>query len=709
MRQDELTRSTAYAWLLMLISLLTVVLASHGVAAETAVVPSQKRPIALDDYFAIRSVGAPAVSPDGGGVVYVVSQPDQVKDTTVSTLWFVELEGAVPRQLTHGQDTVSSPMFSPDGSLVSFITDRSGAAWGIDEEVAERDQVYAMSLAGGEAFPLTSVDGGVRAYRWSPDGDRLAVVSMPPKTGPQENDAGRAVPIVVTRLKHKYDGIGYLDERTTRIYDVPVEEAIQSRGERFGEARLISDAAYDSGAPSFSPDGRSIAYSSNRTSEPDSNMNTDIWTVELESGETVRLSDYPGADSRPVFSPDGEWIAYINADPDWSMYPTPRLMVMPAAGGDPRNLTGHLDRWAGGAPVWAPDSRSVYMTLNDEGRDPLVQIGLDAKVTRVLEGNVGSAAVVGNRLFLRYTKPDRPAEIYTASRRRVPIADTELTDLSRTNAEHFAGLEFNAAESLWFESADGTRVHSWLLKPPGFEPSNNYPLILWIHGGPVGQFTDGFNLTPQYLAAQGYVVLMVNPRGSSGYGEEFSRAIFADWGGPDYEDVMAGVDAVIEAGYVDPQRMGVGGYSYGGILTNYVIVKTDWFKGAISAASDADYYGAFGTDDWGIYWIHEFGEPWDNIDLYRRVSPTTYIKNAVTPTLFIHGGNDYRDPLTQSEQMYLSLRVLGVDTGLIVYPGQSHGLGPPSYETDLLRRYKLWFDKYVKGESVDPLYAGFGE
>ena len=311
--------------------------------------------------------------------------------------------------------------------------------------------------------------------------------------------------------------------------------------------------------------------------------------------------------------------------------------------------------------------------------------------------------------MFRYTRNDRPAEVYSAPADDGPIPNEALVNVSAANEDHVASLDFNASDGIWFESGDGTPIHAWLLKPPGFDPARQYPFILWIHGGPVGQFTDGFNLTHQYLAALGYVVLLVNPRGSSGYGEEFSRAIFADWGGPDYEDVMAGVDAVLELGYVDPDRMGVGGYSYGGILTNYVIVKTDRFKGAISAAGDADYYGAFGTDDWGIYWIHEFGEPWDNLDLYRRVSPSTYIKNAVTPTLFIHGREDYRDPLTQSEQLYLSLRVLGVETALIVYPGQSHGFGVPSYEVDRLRRYGMWFDKYVKGEAVDPLYQGFSQ
>jgi dipeptidyl aminopeptidase/acylaminoacyl peptidase len=592
--------------------------------------------------------------------------------------------------------------------MISFVSSRSGSAWGIDDEVASRGQVYVMPLSGGEAYPITEIEGGVRAYRWSPDGTRLAVVSMPPKEKPQENEAGRAVPIVVTRLKHKYDGIGYLDDRTTQIFDVPVARALESLGAHRDSAKLLTDAAYDSSSPSFSPDGDWIAYESNRTVEPDANMNTDIWKVNLATGETLRVTDYGGPDGSPVFSPDGNWIAYTTADPDWSMYPTPRVMVVPASGGEPHNLTGHLDRWVQRAPVWAPDSRSIYVTLDDEGRSPLVQVDMDGNVSRVLEGNVGPASVAGGRLALRFTKPDRPAEIYIADRTRLPIAEFDLVELSRANAEHFAGLDLSAPESLWFDAPDGTPIHAWLLKPPGFDPARRCPLILWIHGGPVGQFTDGFSFTTRYLAAQGYVVLMVNPRGSSGYGEEFSRAIFADWGGPDYDDVMAGVDAVIDQGYVNPEQLGVGGYSYGGILTNYVIVKTDRFKGAISAASDADYYGAFGTDDWGIYWIHEFGEPWDNIDLYRHVSPITYIKDAVTPTLFIHGGRDYRDPLTQSEQMYLSLRVLGVETGLIVYPGQSHGIGPPSYRTDLLRRYALWFDKYVKGEDVDPLYHGFG-
>jgi dipeptidyl aminopeptidase/acylaminoacyl peptidase len=688
--------------------LMTAVILSPGVVHVYAAA-SQLRVLSLEDYYEVKSVGAPVISPNGDSIVYVVSQAHRDTDATVTTLWRAGVDDGTPRAFTHGRDSVSAPAFSPDGSMISFISDRPGSAWAIPDDMASRGQVYVMPLSGGEAFPVTEIEGGVRAYRWSPDGTRLAVLSMPPKAMPLKNEARRAVPIVVTRLKHKYDGVGYLDDRTTQIFDVPVAQVIKSLGVRRGSTKRLTDAAYDSSSPSFSPDGEWIAYESNRTAEPDANMNTDIWKVSLATGETLRVTDYGGAEGSPVFSPDGKWIAFISTDPDWSMYPTPRVMVVPASGGKARNLTGHLDRWVQRALVWAPDSGSIYVGLDDEGRSPLVQVDLDGGVVRVLEGNVGAMAVAGDRLALRYTKPERPAEIYTADRTRRPLVEGDLIELSRANTEHFAGFDLNTPESLRFESADGTPIHAWLLKPPGFDPATRYPLILWIHGGPVEQFTDGFSFTTQYLAAQGYVVLLVNPRGSSGYGEEFSRAIFADWGGPDYDDVMAGVDAVIGQGFVDPERLGVGGYSYGGILTNYVIVKTDRFKGAISAASDANYYGAFGTDDWGIYWIHEFGEPWDNIDVYRRVSPITYIKKAVTPTLFIHGGSDYRDPLNQSEQMYLSLRVLGVETGLIVYPGQSHGIEPPSYRTDLLRRYALWFDKYVKGEAVDPLYPGFGQ
>ncbi len=665
--------------------------------------------ISLHEYYALRSVGGPAVSPDGNSVVYTTTRADQATDTTATTLWIADVDGGNSRRLTHGGSSVSSPAFSPNGHMISFISSRDASAWGMDGEMAARGQVYVMPLGGGEAFPVSEVPGGVRSYLWSPDGSRLAVVSMPPKDGPQANAAGTTNPIVVTRLKHKYDGLGYLDDRRTIIYDVPATAALESVGMQRTPARELTDAAYDSSSPSFSPDGSWIAFASNRTVEPDDNMNTDIWKVEVSSGRTERVTAYEGGDRSPTFSPNGEWLAYISSDPEWSMYPTPRVMLVPTAGGTPRDLSGHLDRQAG-APVWAPDSRSVYTTLTDEGHNPLVRIDLDGEVTRTVEGNVRSVVPTRDgRLVFRYTRNDRPAEVYSAPADDGPIPNEALVNVSAANEDHVASLDFNASDGIWFESGDGTPIHAWLLKPPGFDPARQYPFILWIHGGPVGQFTDGFNLTHQYLAALGYVVLLVNPRGSSGYGEEFSRAIFADWGGPDYEDVMAGVDAVLELGYVDPDRMGVGGYSYGGILTNYVIVKTDRFKGAISAAGDADYYGAFGTDDWGIYWIHEFGEPWDNLDLYRRVSPSTYIKNAVTPTLFIHGREDYRDPLTQSEQLYLSLRVLGVETALIVYPGQSHGFGVPSYEVDRLRRYGMWFDKYVKGEAVDPLYQGFSQ
>jgi dipeptidyl aminopeptidase/acylaminoacyl peptidase len=286
----------------------------------------------------------------------------------------------------------------------------------------------------------------------------------------------------------------------------------------------------------------------------------------------------------------------------------------------------------------------------------------------------------------------------------MPLGGGSPANLSRVNEALFTTLGIPPAENIRYKSVDGTPVEGWIVKPPDFDPSKKYPLILRIHGGPVDQFTDSFSFEHQYLASLGYVVLFTNPRGSSGYGEAFCRAIFADWGNKDYEDVMAGVDHVQSLGFVDEKRMGVGGWSYGGILTNYIITKNTRFAAAISGASEADMFSAFGYDDLQRWWVSELGHPWDQGELYRKLSPIYHVAKVKTPTLVMCGEKDFRCPLPQSEQLYLALKTLGKETALIIYPGQSHSIRRPSYEVDRYRRYGYWYDKFLKGSTVDPTY-----
>jgi dipeptidyl aminopeptidase/acylaminoacyl peptidase len=682
-------------------SIRPIVLSAFAVLALATASAAQTRPLELDDWYALKSVGGLAVAPDGRTAAFVIREIDKDKDERLTSLWRVAAAGGAPERLTW-EASVSDPQFSPDGRYLAFVSDRFIERIGTKKEVAERGQVWVLPLGGGEAFPLTAIAAGVDSFRWSPDGKRLALLSRDPREEPEKKDAP-ALPIVVTRLQHKRDGSGYLDLRRRHIYTADVESALGSPGSTATAAQLTR-GPYDDADIAWSPDAKRIAFSSNRTDEPDANENSDIWLVDAGGGEPRRVTDDPGSDGSPEWSPDGQSIAYVHMPLDPPVYATPRVKVIAASGGTPRDLTGPFDRHVAGQPRWSADGASVFVTLEDEGRTPLVRVTLAGQKTVVDAGDVGEFEVRRDVVIAMKTTPARPYELYV-----LPLAGGSGRRLTEVHEPLFKQLEFSVAEDIHYESADGTPIEGWVVKPPRFDEARKYPLILRIHGGPVGQYTDAFDFEHQYLASLGYVVVFTNPRGSNGYGEAFCKAIFADWGNKDFEDVVAGVDHVIKQGYVDPKKLGVGGWSYGGILTNYVITKTTRFAAAISGASETDMFSAFGTDDLHLWWVRELGYPWRNLDLYRRLSPIMDVEKISTPTLLMVGDRDYRVPLPQSEQMYLALKTLKRQTGLIIYPGQSHGISRPSYQIDRYRRYGLWYDKYLKGENVDPLYERWPE
>ena len=478
---------------------------------------------------------------------------------------------------------------------------------------------------------------------------------------------------------------------------------------RIAISKTLTSGPHDDGDPAWAPDGRSIAFSSNRSKDPDENDNTDIWVVDAQGGEPRRLTNDQGSDDNPVFSPDGQRIAYVHMPENPPIYATPRVQIIPVSSSAPvaapRDITGKLDRHVSGAPRWASDGKSVYTALVDSGRTPLVQVTLDGARTTVHDGDVSDFEIAGDHAVLTASTPTRPDEILA-----VPLTGSQAARaLTRVNEDVLSKLDFKPAEEVHFKSADGTPIEGWVIKPPGFDSKTSYPLILRIHGGPVSQYTDSFYFEHQYLASLGYVVLITNPRGSNGYGEAFCRAIFADWGNKDYQDVMAGVDHLLTTGYIDAKKLGVGGWSYGGIMTNYTITKTTRFAAATSGAGAVDMFSNFGTDDLRLWWIRELGLPWRNLDLYRKLSPLMSIEKVTTPTLIMVGDRDYRVPLPQSEQLYVALRSLGKPAALVVYPEQSHGISRPSYQVDRFRRYGLWYDKYILGKDVDPTYERWKE
>ncbi len=676
-----------------------VAFAAQGQPAE-----SQKRNLTVDDLFQIKRVGDPQISPDGKWLAYTVGTTDLKEEKSENRLWMIPVEGGEALPMTLEGTSASRPRFSPDGKYLAFLSARSEG--GNNGERA-RTQVWLLDRRGGEGRELTEVMQGVQSFDWSPDSTRLVLLIQDPTPEQVESEKRREQgvrsirpktppPAVIDRLQFKRDYQGYLDHRRTHLYvfDIASKKLTQ-----------ITSGDYDDQQPVWSPDGRFLAFVSNRTEEPDANYDSNIWVVAADNpdkGATlIQVTTNPGSDSQPAWSPDGKRIAYVTSiHPELLWYSTNHLAVIPAptpggAPGTPLLITEALDRNVRG-PEFSPDSASVYFLLEDSGEQFLAQApAAGGDVTHVIDGprtvqdfTIGKDGAVAALI----TDPGLPGEIF--------VQGTEaLRRLTTVNDKFLNEVRLSNMEEIHFQSADGTPIEGFIVKPPAFSPELKYPALLRIHGGPVSQFSKSFMFEVQLFAANGYVVILVNPRGSSGYGQEFSRAIFADWGNKDVQDVLAGVDYAVAQGYVDPDRLGVGGWSYGGMMTNYVIATTTRFKAAISGAGGALWTAHWGHDHYQREYVAELGLPWRNREVWERISfPFYNVEKITTPTLYMGGALDWNVPIIGSEHMYQSLRALGRKTELVVYPGEHHGIRTPSYLKDRLERYLAWYGKYVKGE-----------
>lgn len=641
------------------------------------------RAVTPNDLAALKSVGAPHISPDGKAVAYTISTADLTKDRSSARIWMSLVAGGPAIPMTSASLSGSNPKWSLDGKFLGFTAARNGG----------ETQVWTLNRLGGEAEQLTTVKQGVGDFEWSPDGTRLLLSLSDPKPDKPKGDSAKPDtpdPVVVDRLQFKRDVTGYLDRRRTHLYvfEVPTRTLTQ-----------ITSGDFEDSDPAWSPDGKLVAFTSNRTDEPDNNRNSDIWIVAADNtdkGETLRrLTTNAGADNSPVWSPDGRSIAYITVtDVPAMWYADQYLAVIPAAGGTPSLLTKALDRNSRD-PRWSADGKEVYFLLEDSGESHLAQIAPGGgPVTRVVNGMrsvSGYDMSPDGRIVVRYAETAFPGELFSLSQAGAP------TRLTHANDSLLGALRLAQVEMIHFKSRDGTEIEGFLHYPVGYDRSLRYPTLLRIHGGPTSQFEAAFNFEAQLFAANGYAVVTVNPRGSTGYGQAFSQAIFADWGKKDFEDVMAGVDYAIAQGIADSTRLGVGGWSYGGILTNYVITKSTRFKGAISGASEALIVGNYGHDHYQLEYEQELGLPWQNRAAYERLSSFNDVEKIVTPTMWIGGAEDWNVPILNSEQMYQAMRRLGRQTQLVVYPGEHHGLTRVSFQRDRLERYLAWYGKYVKG------------
>ncbi|MDH5344500.1 MAG: S9 family peptidase [Gammaproteobacteria bacterium] len=672
-----LFESTRCRWFLRTIFILPLL-------AAAALAPAQER-LTVDHLDVLAEVSDPQMSPDGNGIAYVVSRADLEADEYVDTLWMVSWDGEELLQLTSGPGSASHPRWSPDGRRLAFLADRG--------EKSDGSQVWSLDRRGGEATQLAKLPGSVSDFAWSPDGGTLALVArLEAATDDAPDDAERPEPIVIDRYQFKNDRQGYVSgPERSRIY---LYELAAARYDA-----LTADAEYDESGPSWSPDGTRLAFYSNRDSDPDRTENTDIFVAAAKSAAPLtRISDYRGQDFGPIaWSADGSRVAWAQGpEPANWLYEFSQVAVKPVRGGDLVLPTAALDRDTN-RPTFSADDRSLDVIVTDDRSRYLARVSsTGGDIDRITEpGQVVSGYTrAGNRIAVLRSAPGLPAEIYALER-------DKLRQLTRHNAAWLAPLALGAVTGTEFDSRDGdARISTVITRPPGFDPEQRYPTILWIHGGPYGQDEYGFDFERQVLAANGYVVVQVNYRGSSGRGKAFGEAIFADWGNKDAADVLAGIDHVIELGLADPSRLGVGGWSQGGILTNFVIASDTRFGAAISGAGVANQLALYGADQYVFMYDNEFGPPWRDPERWMRMSyPFFHADRIRTPTLYAGGDKDFNVPIIGSEQMYQALKSLGVPTQLIIYPGQHHSFSRHSFNKDYLERFLAWYDTWLTGEN----------
>jgi dipeptidyl aminopeptidase/acylaminoacyl peptidase len=587
-------------------------------------------------------------------------------------------DGGAVVQLTHSKEDESNPKWSPDNKSLAFISGR--------EEAKEKSQLWIMDRRGGEARQLTKLKVSISDFAWSPDSKRIVLVIRDQEIRPDSLKDRPAKPIVIDRYHFKEDVRGYLENRYAHLFLFDVAS---------GKLDTLTNGNYNQTEPAWSPDGKWIAFTSNRTDDPDRNTNSDIWIVEAKKGAKPRqLTSWVDYDKSPVWSRDGKTIAYLRSiSPEWDIYDESHLAIISVTGGDPILLSKALDRPVTN-PEWTPDGKSIVALIEDDRQRYVMSFdSKTGKYTRLSTGN-NSITVVkpldNTRNVVLMSSPNTPAEIHI-------LQGNKLTKLTSHNDEFVKKHVFASAEGFEFKNKQSLTVGGILYWPHGKPRNEKLPLVLWIHGGPVAQDEYEFDQTIQTLAAQGYAVAAINYRGSNGKGYDFARSIFGDWGNHEVTDLLGGVDHLINTGLVDTSRLGIGGWSYGGILTDYVTASDKRFKAAASGAGSAMQLSMYGTDQYVQQYEMELGEPWKDIDKWMKVSyPFLHSDRIKTPTLYMVGESDFNVPAAGSEQMYQALRSQGTPTQLVIYPRQNHGLTVPSYWKDRYERYIKWFKQYLK-------------
>jgi acylaminoacyl-peptidase len=644
------------------------------------------------DVFDLEYAGDPRISPDGKQVVFVRHFMDVMKDRERTNLWIVNSDGSDLRPLTTGNRNDASPRWSPDGNRLAYVSGQEEGA-----------QIWLRWMDTRQEAKLTSVRRGPGSLAWSADGRSLAFTMFVPEdespiaTVPAKPEGAEWAPParVFTHAVYRSDDDGYLEPGHSQLFVLPAEG---------GTPRQLTSGPYDHGSPSWAPDGKSILISANRRADAElEQQDTEVYEVSVADGAMHQLTHRKGPDNEPTISPDGKLIAFTGFDDRYQGYQVTHLYVMNRDGSGIRVLAASLDRDLT-APTWSADGSGLFAQYDGHGSSKVAFVPLSGSV-RVLGEHLGGIDVgrpylggsftVSRDGHVAYTdgEADHPSDVAI-----VGTAITGIRRLTRLNDDVFANKELGKVEEIRYKSsADGREIQGWIIKPPGFDASRKYPLVLEIHGGPYAAYGDLFAMEHQLYAAAGNVVLYVNPRGSTSYGEEFGNSIHLAYPGHDFDDLMSGVDAMIAKGYVDPQRLYVTGGSGGGVLTAWTVGHTDRFRAAVSQKPVINWESWSLTADMAPYGVKYWFDapPWEHPDLYRKLSPLTYVGNVKTPTMLLTGEVDYRTPISESEQFYEALRLRGVPSALVRIPEASHN--QTARPSNMMKRvvYILgWFNRY---------------
>jgi dipeptidyl aminopeptidase/acylaminoacyl peptidase len=681
------------------------------VIVAVAQVGTSQRGITAEDYFAFEFPSDPHLSPDGRLVAYVLTKVDRAQNRRNSSVWMVALDGSrAPWQFTTSPQSSNSPRWSPDGKWLAFLSARpSGEAPTGSAATAttpppsatpapatepQRSQLYVLSMDGGEARRVTSLKNGVSDFQWSPDGSRFVVVSRIGPSDPRPENKDRSDVRHYKNTAYKFNDTGWFDDRRTHLWVVDVKT---------GNSKQITEGNdWNDRDPQWSPDGARVAFVSNRTGkEYEANRNTDVWVISAAGDKLTKISDHDESDSNPRWSPDGKLIAFTGEVHERDH---PKLWLAPASGGVPSMLAANgLDLIPSGLD-WSDDGKWIYFESGVKGENQLFRIDLASKsIAQVTHG----------------ARAARSADFDWRAKKMVYLAndfkhldDLYLADLDGRNERQLTNLN----EGLWkqlqladvtrfsYPSADNFEIDAFLVKPIDFQAGRKYPLILSVHGGPAGMYGVDWYHEFQVYAARGYAVLFTNPRGSTGYGQKFERGIVNEWGGKDYVDVMAGVDEALKRyPWIDADRMGVTGGSYGGFMTNWIVGHTNRFKAAVTLRSVSNFISDEGTRDGAYGHTADFGgDLFEKFDLYWERSPLKYARNVKTPTLILHSDNDFRVPLEQGEQWFRALKHFGVTTEMVMFPRENHNLtrtGEPKHLVESLNWQLYWFDRFLKGNA----------